>query len=141
MALIILEKDRGRGPLAIILVRGLFFLGFLGLSMSKETNIAVMSWILAFYLYHVLFLWKRASWDVIVGVLLFLIFAHMFFKVYIVHQVQGYGYSTLELTPEGFILNSKATLRGLFQVYTIFFRYFNWLCDPLRPVHFSISLL
>ena len=52
MALIILEKDRGRGPLAIILVRGLFFLGFLGLSMSKETNIAVMSWILAFYLYH-----------------------------------------------------------------------------------------
>ena len=121
MALIILEKDKGRGPLAIILVRGLFFVGFLGLSMSKETNIAVMSWILAFYLYHVLFLWKRASWDVIVGILLFLIFAHMFFKVYIVHQVQGYGYSTLELTLEGFILNSKATLRGLFQVYTSFF--------------------
>ncbi len=121
MALIILEEDRGRGPLAIILARGLFFFGFLGLSLSKEANIAIMSWILAFYLYYVLFLRKRTSRDVIIGILLALIFVHMLIKVYIVYQAEGYGYSTPGLTLERFIFNSKTILRGLFQVYTSFF--------------------
>ena len=49
VALMLLGKDDGRGPTATLKIHGLFFLGFLGLALSKETNIAVMAWMLAFY--------------------------------------------------------------------------------------------
>ena len=121
MALAILGNDRDRGPTGLVLARGMLLLGFVGLSISKETNIGVMAWILAFYIYHVLSRSNRSSGELIIAAFLCLVLTYMFAKVYVVHQVQGYGYGTLDLSLARIVTNFKLVLGGLFQVKTSFF--------------------
>ena len=121
MALAILGNDRDRGPTGLVLARGMLLLGFVGLSISKETNIGVMAWILVFYIYHVLSRSNRSSGELIIAAFLCLVLTYMFAKVYVVHQVQGYGYGTLDLSLARIVSNFKLVLGGLFQVKTSFF--------------------
>ena len=112
MALMLMGRDSGRGVFAKIRIHSLFFLSFLGLALSKETNIAVMAWILAFY--YVMLFWKRASWGVLAGIPFLLTFLHMLIKV---SQARGYGPTERDAITS-FYYNSRELLIGLSQIQT-----------------------
>lgn len=112
MALMLIGRDSGRGPFATIRIHSLFFLGFLGLALSKETNIAVMAWILAFY--WVVLFWKKSSRWVLAGIPLIVIFLHMLVKV---SQARGYGPTERDAVT-AFYYNSREILIGLSQIQT-----------------------
>ncbi len=88
---------RGRGEPIGFFVYLLLYLGYLGLSLSKEINVAVMAWILVFYV--TLNLWKKQWGRLFIGIPLLLIFAYTVVQVYFAAQSSNYGVApvTLEL--------------------------------------------
>jgi len=90
------------------------YLGYLGLSFSKEINIAVMLWIVLFLCMWIFF---RFNWrKMFFGVPLIIIFSYTFLQVYVTSKQGGYG--VVSITPELIKNNFIWIYRGLFQVYT-----------------------
>ena len=108
VALILLKRDDS--PTATLGIHGVFFLGFLGLALSKETNIALMAWMLVFY--PVLLLARRPPRVLLICIPLVLIFLHLFIKVL---NAPGYG----PTERENYVYwHSREILVGLFQFHT-----------------------
>ncbi len=138
-AVTLARHDREPTARATRLTYGLFFLGYLGLSGSKETNLAVMLWLLAVYYAYVVIAAPRfrrrrlqvsgsarhtqraasirpSPLELLGGVPLVLVFAHTLVEVYRVWSLQGYGTSTI--TPNLVRDNAGWILRELFQLDT-----------------------
>ncbi len=114
MALILLQEKRERKVVPALLHYGLFYLGYLGLSLSKEINIAVMLWIVVFY-YGLLL--RGVNWrKILCGLPLIAIFLYTFSKIYIASKNSFYGVSPL--TPDLLIENAKWIFTELFQLNT-----------------------
>ena len=93
---------------------GLLYAAYLGLGGSKEINLAVMLWILAFYYALTV---RRPSRRTVLGLSpLALIFLGTLLRVYEAYSLEDYGVPTI--TTELIGDNAGWLLRGLFQVET-----------------------
>lgn len=114
-ALVIRREREGRG--AAWWQYGLLYAAYLGLGVSKEINLAVMLWILAFYCG--LAVW-RAGWRKAAGRLpLLLIFLGTLYRVYGAYSFEDYDdYGHPTIATEVILDNAGWLFRGLFQVET-----------------------
>jgi len=114
MALLILRDGKGGAKtqsLAIIFF--VFYISYLGLSFSKEINIAVMLWILVFYYFRLAvdFDWKKVFY----GLPLLIVFSYSLLRVY---SASKGNYGIVSVTSDLIKENSIWVFRELFQVDT-----------------------
>ena len=108
MAYIIGKEGRTIGISAVIAIYPMFYLAYLGLSWSKEINIASMLWILIFY-YGLLL--RGVNWGKIIGgVPLIIIFIYTVDKIYIASHNSYYGVAPV--TPDLLINNAALAYSG-----------------------------
>jgi len=94
----------------------IFSIGYLGLSLSKEINIAVMLWMLVFYYLYTWLVAGQSLKKICQGLPLVVIFFYTLFKVYAASKSSHYGVApvTLDLV----LKNSIWIFKELFQVHT-----------------------
>ena len=116
-ALFLTEGDKERRRWSTLLKYGLFCLGCIGLSMSKEINVAVVLWIaVSYYALLVVRRQGRVPWKRILGgVPLVLLLLLTFHRVYAASRIAGIGYSRETLTWELFSQNALRIGSGLLQ--------------------------
>lgn len=95
---------------------GIFLLGYAGLLLSKEPNIAIGLWLLSFLSASFI---RQRGWKWLGGVPLILIFLHTLLKIHIAQKTTGVGYGQT-FTPSLFVENSMKMVSGLFQFETSF---------------------
>ena len=111
LALIIIQGSKEQRTLSTLFYYVLFYAGYLGLSVSKEINIAVMLWIVMFYFG---LLCRGWSWKkIFAGLPLLLIFFYTLKKIFIASNNNYYGVEplTFELITD----NLKWISKDLFQ--------------------------
>ena len=114
LALILIRCLNDQKTLSTPVCHFFLYLGYLGLSVSKEINIAVMLWIGIFYFGIII---KNLSWKRILGGLpLILIFTYTLEKIFIASRNNYYGVKPV--TPELIISNLKWITTDLFQLGT-----------------------
>ena len=98
-------------PLSTLTRYVLFCIGYVGLTLSKETNIALSFWLLISYLIYGCYLAKRIGWlaSTMSSTPLILVFLVAVSKIYSTYAISGVGYNTsldITLAPKhaGFIL-------------------------------------
>ena len=110
--------DAGRGR-SRLLQYGLLGLGCLGLSMTKEVNVAVVLWLAISY-YAILIIKIGGGWQrILAGIPLVVIFLLTLNRIYAAAAISGTGYGS-SLTREQVTRNAVDILYGLFQVETSF---------------------
>ncbi len=117
LAHILIQENDHKKVLFISSQYGLLYLGFLGLSLSKEINIAVMLWIILFY-YGLLsrgFSWKRIA----AGVPLIVIFFYTIRRIFIASANNHYGVKPVTL--DLITANLRWIASDLFQARTSLF--------------------
>ena len=114
LALIIVRGRKEARNITTAVHYGFLYIGFLGLSVSKEINIAVMLWIVVFYVGLLLrgWDWKR----LLAGMPLLLIFFYTLKKILIASSNNYYGVEPVTL--DLLIDNLAWIYKGLFQVHT-----------------------
>ena len=111
LAFILIGGTKEQKPASTLMLYLFLYLGYLGLSVSKEINIAVMLWIGIYYFGMIITRW---SWKRILGGLpLILIFTYTLEKILIASRNNYYGVKPV--TPELVASNLRWIASDLFQ--------------------------
>ena len=105
---------KGRGYKKSFFVYLGLYLGFIGIALSKEVNIAILFWIVLFYFSY--FLYRRQKGSFILGIPLVLFFLYTFFRVYFASKTSSYGVAPITL--ELLVNNVIWIYKGLFLLDT-----------------------